>query len=390
MNILFVSPSYNPFDGEGWGATQRTNLLFEACLGLGQVDVIAFKEGVESSRENCRVLWSQEEREVREKRRLQNLLDMLLSWRPNHMFPRNESRMNVIGGIIRQSNYPYNLIVCRYVSEAMGCGLMDYAERLVIDVDDNPIDTERIYAQTARTLRNKMFHRVRSFFMERTLRTIQKRCFFTFYSNPSHAKFPNSAYLPNIPFYSFEIPAVDFCCTTPRILFVGNMSYAPNRDGIEHFVRCVFPLIRQQVPDAELHLVGGFNEQEWAERLQKTDGVSFRGFVSDLLVEYAAARVTVAPIYFGSGTNIKVLESMQARRPCVTTSCGFRGLDGSFSKNRELVVADDDKEFSDQVVSLLTNMERNHRMTELAYQCIASQFTREVFNSIVQLHLKNQ
>ena len=64
MNILFISPSNNPFVGAGWGATQRTNLLFEACLELGHVDVVAFKEGVESSKENCRVLWSQTDSET--------------------------------------------------------------------------------------------------------------------------------------------------------------------------------------------------------------------------------------------------------------------------------------------------------------------------------------
>lgn len=390
MNILFISPSNNPFVGAGWGATQRTNLLFEACLELGHVDVVAFKEGVESSKENCRVLWSQTDSETMEGGRSQKLMDMLLSWRPNRMFPRNVSRSTVVDEIMRQSNDPYDFIVCRYVSEAMECGLMDYAERLVIDVDDNPVDTERIYAQTARTFRNRLFHRVRSFYIDRTMRTIQKRCFFTFYSNPNQAKFPNSAYLPNIPFYNFEIPAVDFSCTSPRILFVGNLSYGPNRDGIDHFVRFVFPLIRLIVPNAELHLVGGCNDQVWVEKLQMTNGVLYRGFVDDLLMEYAAARVTVAPIYSGTGTNIKVLESMQARRPCITTICGFRGFDGCFSNNRELVVVDDDEEFSEQVVSLLTNIDRNHRMAEMAYQCVVTHFTREAFNSIVQLHLKKQ
>ncbi|MBQ3943997.1 MAG: glycosyltransferase family 4 protein, partial [Alphaproteobacteria bacterium] len=160
--------------------------------------------------------------------------------------------------------------------------------------------------------------------------------------------------------------------------------------GIDHFVRFVFPLIRLIVPNAELHLVGGCNDQVWVEKLQMTNGVLYRGFVDDLLMEYAAARVTVAPIYSGTGTNIKVLESMQARRPCITTICGFRGFDGCFSNNRELVVVDDDEEFSEQVVSLLTNIDRNHRMAEMAYQCVVTHFTREAFNSIVQLHLKKQ
>ena len=58
MNILFVSPSFNPLDGTGWGSTQRTNLLFAACLRLGLVDVISFVDGVVSTRENCSVIYS--------------------------------------------------------------------------------------------------------------------------------------------------------------------------------------------------------------------------------------------------------------------------------------------------------------------------------------------
>ena len=87
MNILFVSPSFNPLDGTGWGSTQRTNLLFEACTQLGHVDVISFVDGVTSSREDCMVLYSDSVPKANQKEgRVMKFLRMLTPLNPYAMF----------------------------------------------------------------------------------------------------------------------------------------------------------------------------------------------------------------------------------------------------------------------------------------------------------------
>lgn len=386
MKILFVSPSFNPFEGTGWGSTQRTNLLFEACARIGHVDVISFVDRVVSKRGDCKVLYSDSALKANQKEgRLMKFIRMLTPLHPYAMFPKNKQCAEIVKGYVEKGNY--DLIVCRYIPEAMMCGLFDYADRLIIDVDDNPIDIERTAARTSRTWRNRLYHRYRAAIIEKVVDKIQRACRFTFYANPEQAVYENSAYLPNIPFYEYELQPVEYKKTKNRLLFVGNMSYGPNAQGVDRFINHVFPLIRQQISDAEFHLVGGCNQQMYLDKWEKIDGVRYMGFVDDLRQEYQEARVVVVPIYGGAGTNIKVLETMQMKRPCVTTQYGVRGFRDYFVEGKDLLVAENDNEFAQKVVALLKDENQNHLIVTNAYASLKTHFSREAFNQIIEKSL---
>lgn len=383
MNILFVSPSFNPLDGTGWGSTQRTNLLFEACLRLGHVDVISFVDGVVSTRENCSVIYSNSSpKNTTKEGRLMKFLRMLTPLNPYATFPKNKHCAKIVQELVDKGQY--DLIVCRYIPEAMMCGLYDYADRLIIDVDDNPCDVERTAARTSRTWRNRMYHRYRAAIVEKVVEKIQRNSRFTFYANPQQSIYSNSAYLPNIPFYEYDLPLCKYAETKSRLLFVGNMSYGPNTIGVDRFVENVFPLIRNQISNVELHLVGGCNQQAYLDKWSKIEGVQYMGFVDDLQLEYLQAQVVVVPIYGGAGTNIKVLEAMQMRRPCVTTSYGVRGFSEYFEDNKEILIAENDTAFADNVVSLLKDEKKNHTIATNAYTAMTAHFSRKAFNEIVK------
>lgn len=386
MNILFVSPSFNPLDGTGWGSTQRTNLLFEACTQLGHVDVISFVDGVISNRKDCKVLYSDSAPKVSQKEgRIMKFLRMLTPLNPYAMFPKNKRCAEIVEERICKGNY--DLIVCRYIPEAMMCGLLDFANILVVDVDDNPCDVERTAARTSRTWRNRLYHRYRVAIIEKVVDKIQRACHFTFYANPVQATYKNSAYLPNVPFYEFDLPLVNYAQTNQRLLFVGNMSYGPNAQGIDKFIDNVFPLIRQYIPNVELHLVGGCNQQAYLDKWSKIEGVKYMGFVDDLQDEYKEARVVVVPIYGGAGTNIKVLEAMQMRRPCVTTTYGVRGFSEYFEDNEEIIIAKNDATFAEKIVALINDETQNHNIATKAYSAMKAHFSRKAFNEIVKQSL---
>lgn len=386
MNILFVSPSFNPLDGTGWGSTQRTNLLFEACAKLGHVDVISLVDNVKSERNDCSVLYSNSEAKATQKEgRLMKFLRMLMPLNPYAMFPKNKQCAAIVKAFIQKKNY--DLIVCRYIPEAMMCGLYDYADRLVIDVDDNPCDVERTGARTSRTWRNRMYHRYRAAIVEKVVNKIQHACRFTFYANPAQAIFANSAYLPNIPFYEYQLQPVDYSKTSMRLLFVGNMSYGPNAQGVDRFIENIFPLIKENLPKVELHLVGGCNQQNYLDKWGKIAGVKYMGFVDDLQQEYEQARVIVVPIYGGAGTNIKVLEAMQMNRPCVTTIYGVRGFSDYFEDDCEILIAQDDATFAEKVIKLLQDQKLNHTIATKAYSSLKAHFSRDAFNRIVEQNL---
>ena len=54
----------------------------------------------------------------------------------------------------------------------------------------------------------------------------------------------------------FPVRAPDFHSTGATILFVGSLWYAPNKFGLERFLKSVWPRVLEAVPNAELELVG--------------------------------------------------------------------------------------------------------------------------------------
>ena len=106
-----------------------------------------------------------------------------------------------------------------------------------------------------------------------------------------------------------------------RCLFVGSGSLH-NVDGMEWFLEECWPLVRAQLPTAELHVIGTVCARLGAA----VDGVVLRGTVDDLSVEYEAASAVVVPLRAGSGLKVKLVEALCHRAAVVTTPVGAQGL----------------------------------------------------------------
>lgn len=114
-----------------------------------------------------------------------------------------------------------------------------------------------------------------------------------------------------------------------RVLLVGYMARQENVDALQWFTDEIWPGVRQQVPDAQLHVVGGSLSQQVARHLHESDaGIIYRGFVDDLDAEYAAANVVVVPLRHGAGVKFKTIEALLAGVPVVTTPIGAEGIGG--------------------------------------------------------------
>jgi hypothetical protein len=105
------------------------------------------------------------------------------------------------------------------------------------------------------------------------------------------------------------------------VLYVGTNN-AINRRGLTDFLRFAWPLIRREVPDAELLVAGRVSEILPAA----PPGVRLLGKVGDLGPLYRQARVVINPAVAGTGLKIKTLEALAHLRPIVTWPSGTDGL----------------------------------------------------------------
>ena len=106
------------------------------------------------------------------------------------------------------------------------------------------------------------------------------------------------------------------------ILLVGSDN-SLNVKGLRDFLRFAWPLIRRDVPGAELRVVGAVGRRVEIE----DPAVKIMGLVDDLAAAYAEARVVINPAIAGRGLKIKTIEALCHLRPVVTWPSGVDGID---------------------------------------------------------------
>ena len=128
------------------------------------------------------------------------------------------------------------------------------------------------------------------------------------------------------------------------LLFVGNLSYAPNVEAARWLCEEVVPLLG----DVTVALVGAAPAAA-VRALADVDGVTVAADVPSVSPWYAGAKVAVAPVHAGGGTRTKVLEALAHHRPVVSTRLGTHGLD----LGEVVLVADGPEDFAAACRSLL-------------------------------------
>jgi glycosyltransferase involved in cell wall biosynthesis len=148
------------------------------------------------------------------------------------------------------------------------------------------------------------------------------------------------------------------------MIFVGNLSYEPNVDGVIWFCRSVFPLIRDTMADARL-IVAGSRPTEAARQACAAAGITLHADMEDLSPLYREASLCVVPLRSGSGSRIKILEAAVHGLPVASTSKGAQGLSAEI-QNAIFVGSDDPDAFARLCVGCLSDPNSAlHRAAEL-------------------------
>ena len=139
--------------------------------------------------------------------------------------------------------------------------------------------------------------------------------------------------------------------TPPTIVLTGKMSYHANVAAARYFAQDVLPRIWQQLPDVRFQIVGK-DPPEMVRQLAKDARIEVTGTVADLRPYLARADVAVCPARYAVGIQNKVLEAMAMGTPVVSSSAGAppRAIE-----ERSLLVADDEADFSQATLRILTD-----------------------------------
>jgi glycosyltransferase involved in cell wall biosynthesis len=164
-----------------------------------------------------------------------------------------------------------------------------------------------------------------------------------------------------------------------HLLFVGNFLHRPNCDGVNYFLREVFPLIQQSLPNVEFHIAGHNVPDEIAA--MASDKIHVLGYVPNIDPLFHGHRVMIAPVRFGAGTKGKIGDALAHGLPVVTTSIGAEGM--GFQNGHQAMIADDPAAFAKAVTEVYDNPELWQVLADGGYNHIASHFTPEVIGKCI-------
>ncbi len=153
-------------------------------------------------------------------------------------------------------------------------------------------------------------------------------------------------------------PSSEWSC-----VFTGKMDFRPNVDACVWFADEILPLLRNEIPLAQVSFVGQ-KPNDTMLALRQRAGVTVTGFVPDTRPYIADAAVFVVPLRMGSGTRLKVLEAMALGKALVSTSFGVSGIE--CENGRDVLIADDAPAFARAIATLMRDKDQARALGENA------------------------
>ncbi len=140
-----------------------------------------------------------------------------------------------------------------------------------------------------------------------------------------------------------------------HFMTIGNFRHAPNWDVVL-YLQQIWPLIRKQLPQAELHIYGSYPPPKATALHNPKTGFHIKGWAEDAYEVMESSRICLAPIRFGAGIKGKLLDAMIMQTPSITTSLGSEGM---FDKEPwPGIIADDVETFVEAAVQLYQDEEK--------------------------------
>ncbi|UZD93039.1 glycosyltransferase family 4 protein [Pseudomonas corrugata] len=174
--------------------------------------------------------------------------------------------------------------------------------------------------------------------------------------------------LPGTPPVRFEDRA--------HFLSIGNFRHAPNWDAVLWVKNAIWPLIRQQLPGAQLHLYGAYTPPKAAALHNPAQGFHIMNWAEDALQVMSAARICLAPLRFGAGIKGKLIEAMLCGTPSVTTPIGAEAMHGEMPWPG--VISQSAEDIANAAVQLYSDPARWNQARDAGLKLLAERYRKEI------------
>jgi len=174
----------------------------------------------------------------------------------------------------------------------------------------------------------------------------------------------------------FNYPLLGWADKKYDIIFSGNMQFVPNIQAALYLVKKVLPLIIRDFPTIKICIAGVDPVSEI--KALACNNVVVTGFVEDLGEIMSQSKISVAPMFSGSGLQNKLLENMAVGIPLITSPLSAAPIHAL--KDKHLLVASDEVEFAENIKKLLNNEEYANELGREGQRFVKLNFRWETYN----------
>ncbi|MBZ9629878.1 glycosyltransferase family 4 protein [Salegentibacter sp. LM13S] len=162
-----------------------------------------------------------------------------------------------------------------------------------------------------------------------------------------------------------------------NFISIGNFLHEPNWNAVLYLKEEIWPVIRQELPEAKLEIYGAYPSQKVWNLHNEKEGFIVKGRAENAETVVKNAKVCLAPIQFGAGLKGKLIQAMQCGTPSVTTNIGAEGIASDLNWNG--FITNDSQEFAQKAVQLYSEEKLWKTSVKNGFKIINLRFDKAVF-----------
>lgn len=156
----------------------------------------------------------------------------------------------------------------------------------------------------------------------------------------------------------------------PSLSFIGSLDWIPNLDGLDWFLKEVYPIIVNQYPSLTFNIAGRNTPGSIVDL--SSDNILIHGEVDSAIDFINEHPIMIVPLLSGSGMRVKILEGMALGKVVISTTIGAEGIDAVHKES--ILIADSPTEFLACVKWLMDNPKRMDEVGKAARIFISENF----------------
>lgn len=165
------------------------------------------------------------------------------------------------------------------------------------------------------------------------------------------------------------------------LVFVGGFGHPPNIDAVTWFAEEIFPRVRRELPDVEVHIIGP-DAPAAIKALAGRPGIQVHGYVEDIDPYMDGVRLSIAPLRSGAGVKGKINLAMAHGQPVVATTVAVEGM--HLIPGRDVMTADTPEAFAQAVVRAYTDPALWQTLSDGGLRNVEKHFSLDVAREVIR------